>query len=956
MSSALDRLAGVAPVAPDTAQQFADSLKQVRQATALERLAAGEKPSREKRLYKTSELDPETGRGGTEPQSMDPGLLDPLLLLEMVGPGAGIARVSMRAAKPLAEAAAVRFGLGSRAVSALEAAIGGGLMGPQYSALSDISRAENPLPNLIPAATAGIALGGAIGAAVPGSTPSRAIARSAPAEVAPVAPAVAEGVALEPVAARLGPTTGPKVEQVFKTEKFGLEKPSPELESVNRVFASLGLGERRVRTFGDMEAAAQELGMDPERLLRGAARRPISDAEVVATSNLINQQSELHAAATRALTEPGLTEPQRRMAERQAAESWSLLESALKRQVRGGTEAGRAVVAFRIVANKNLDPAYWYTVAQKRLGGKPFTPELKATLDAAIGSEDRAALARIVAGLGEATWYEKLSTIIKAMMLSNPGTDIRNIGGNTVAAVAHGAADIPAAALDWLVSKSTGIRTKTMPSGAKAQALGAGIRSGMVKAGEVARWGDTAENFLAKYDFGHQVHFDNRALEFSTQLIFRRLGMEDIVFREPHRYMALAELAEVTAKNEGKRGAALIERMAELLKNPTETMTQLADETAAYRTFNKESAVASGLQGLEKRTGAAGKLVGTVIMPFKRTPINVAATVFDFSPFGIPKAAVRWIANRKGDQFLRQRYLVEGLSRPIVGAGIAGFGWALYRAGLAVGGPPSGQEKRNYRRSLGIPDYAVKMGDTWVSINNNAPGSNLLMMGIEAAEQFDSDKAVSDKLAGSAFSATRGMTQQTFFSGVRAATEAATDPGRYGGNWLESLAGMVVPSLVGAVARGTDPIERRIEGPGQAIMAKIPGLRQQLEPQVDARGELRRQTTGVAAQVLSPVRISPERTDLFAKAVKASGWSPGVPRGFNINNKPVQLAESERTQFQREMGEAQRKAIERIASQPGFFRLTPEQQRYRMEYAITSPLEAVRSRWRSRMRQRGNGR
>ena len=51
-----------------------------------------------------------------------------------------------------------------------------------------------------------------------------------------------------------------------------------------------------VRTFDDMKKAAQSLGMRPDDWLRGGAR-PISDAEVVASANLINEQSQIAVQA-----------------------------------------------------------------------------------------------------------------------------------------------------------------------------------------------------------------------------------------------------------------------------------------------------------------------------------------------------------------------------------------------------------------------------------------------------------------------------------------------------------------------------------------------------------------------------------------------------------------------------------------------------------------------------------
>lgn len=759
-----------------------------------------------------------------------------------------------------------------------------------------------------------------------------------------------------PVQTRVGPNSGPVVPQTVRTDKFGIEGApgealpggNPELAHVEKVLSSLGIGTRRVRTFDDMRAAAQELGMRPDQLLAGAAARPISDAEVVATGNLINDAAALHAEAMAKVAAPGLTDAERVALQQQASGAERAIAEALKRRVKGGTEAGRAVAAFRILANRSMDPAYWYTVAQRRLGERPFTAEIKVQIDEAIAGGDRLGLAKVIGGLNRAGFVDKLSTLAKAFMLSNPGTDVRNLGGNAVYNAALALSDVPATALDRIVSIATGVRSKSL-SLRQAGEAARGIGSGVQKAGEVMRHGDTVENVLAKYDFNQSVHFDNPVLEAFTQIVFRRLGAEDYLFREPLKFRAIAELAEVTAKNEGLRGDAFLSRVRDLIQTPTPKMIEAAESIAAERTFNQPSAIANWLGGLE-RAGTPGKAIGTLVVPFKRTPINVAKAVVDFSPFGIPKAALRYIGNTRAgaDKMLTQRYFVEGLGQSMTGTALAGLGWSMYQQGLAVGGPPTKGDEKNVRRATGVPNYAVRVGDQWVSINNNAPMSNVFMMGVDAAQQFSEDKSLADKLTGSTFAMTKGLTEQTFLKGVKGASEAATDPGRMGGSWLEGVAGMVVPSIVGAVARGTDPLERRINSPGDAVAARIPGLRQNLEPQVMATGESRRQQTGVLGQLFSPVRLSPARMDRLSQAMQRAGYAPNVPvnREMRMAGTKFKLTEQQLTQYQREVGEAQTRAmLAEIETSESYASLSPEEQAVRLRAASDRAELRVRARW-----------
>lgn len=789
---------------------------------------------------------------------------------------------------------------------------------------------------------------------VPPPEPVTAPVPEAPATppVAAPAPATAAPEAVPgptPTQTRTGPQTGATVPQQVRLDKFGLVEGGPEYQTVEQTLASLGLGTRRVRTFADMKSAAEELGMRPEDLLKGAAQRPISDAEVVATANLINEASTLHAQATARLAAPGVTDAERIALTQQQNGALKQIQDLLKRRIRGGTESGRAIAAFRIIGQRNLDPAYWYTIATKR-SGADLTPALKGAIDAAIAAQDRLALAQIVGRLGQAGWADKLATLMRAGMLSNPGTDVRNVLGTGVGNVMNAAADLPANALDFLLSRFTGIRSKSLSLRQAREAV-RGVGEGVKKAGEVLRYGDTEENLLARYDFNSNVHFDKKALEVYTQAVFRRLGAEDQLFRQPELFRATAELAEVVAKNDGLRGRAFLDRVEELIRNPTDEIREAAQASAAYRTFNQESALASGLQAFERRLGPGGRLVGAAVMPFKRTPINVANTILDFSPFGVPKTFFGLLSRKGASPMLRQRYVVEGLGRAVTGTTLAAYGYALARAGLATGGPPEKGDVKNARRAQGIPDYAVRVGDQWVSLKNNAPAANVLMLGVDAYQQMQRDDATgAEQAAGMAGALWKGVSEQTFVKGVKQATEAATDPGRFGSDWLEGTAGIIVPSIVGAVARGTDPVERRINNPLEAVQSRVPGWRQGLEPQVTIAGEDRPQRTGVLGQIASPVRTAPVDRSLVARALEHARYAPGVPtqRKWRVDGREVELTERELTEYQREVGRAQWAAMEARVGGEGFLRLDPDEAKQRLKRAADDAEGQVRRRWKSR--------
>jgi hypothetical protein len=745
------------------------------------------------------------------------------------------------------------------------------------------------------------------------------------------------------------PETGGETPRVFRPEKAGLEAEAEK--NMVRTFHALGLDTRRIRTFDDMKAAAQELGLDPQALLAGAAKRPLADAEVVALRNLINDAAtSAQESSARLSSGAAMSDMERAAVAASTEAAQRQLVAALKRLHVGGTETGRAVAAFRIIGQRNLVPAYWLLTAERQLRGRPMTPEITQAVTALAVAGDRVGLARLMASLHNSTKTEKAITLWKAGLLTNTVTDVANVTGNVFMRSMENTSALPATLFDWMLGLATGRRTKALaPQVLAAQARGA--VGGVRKAVEYLRHGDLAEDLLSKYDFNRGTNFDTPALQFYTQAVFRRLGAEDVLFREPALQGSIAEQAVLQARNAGLHGAAFLARVRDLIKSPTARMTEIARSEADYATFQKDNPLASWL-------GRAPQKVKTgveVVMPFRRTPLNIADAVLDYSPFGMPKAAINYIAQRRvGDQYLRQKHFVEGLGRSITGTTLAGLGWAAAKAGFAVGLPPSSVADRNNRRARGIPNNSVLVGGKYITLDRLAPASNIFLLGVNAAEQFERQPTLSGKFAGSGFAAVRVFGEQPFIKGVKDVGAAARDPERFGGHFVEGLVASVVPSLVGAVARGMTTDQRIVEGVPQAVMARVPGLRGMLPRQVDARGRVVPAPKGLAASLLSPVTVAPQDTSAVARGLAASGYGPTLPSDAITvaRGRKAQVKGQQSERFKIESGQALEEQLQALVSQPGFFDLPPEEQRERMEDVARRARTPVRRRFAAELRMK----
>jgi hypothetical protein len=74
---------------------------------------------------------------------------------------------------------------------------------------------------------------------------------------------------------------------------------------------------------------------------------------------------------------------------------------------------------------------------------------------------------------------------------------------------------------------------------------------------------------------------------------------------------------------------------------------------------------------------------------------------------------------------------------------------------------------------------------------------------------------------------TKNIASKTFLEGISGVLQAIHDPERYGGSFINSFAGLVVPSFIAAPARANDPNMRVVTNFGEAVQNRLPNLGQE---------------------------------------------------------------------------------------------------------------------------------
>jgi hypothetical protein len=252
----------------------------------------------------------------------------------------------------------------------------------------------------------------------------------------------------------------------------------------------------------------------------------------------------------------------------------------------------------------------------------------------------------------------------------------------------------------------------------------------------------------------------------------------------------------------------------ELAGLPDNVRTKLVDDV---RNFAKQATFQADLGNFGNKLlalRAAHPWVAPVI-PFVKTPINIMKDALSYTPLGV---------------FAKNTPTDVKVARIAIGMGITAALAQQVAEGNITGSYPKDAAKRNAMIATETPEYSIKIGGTWYSYARVEPLATIMgssVDGINAVAdyvskpKYDSKKEkdlVIDVVAG----VTKNIVSKTYLEGVSGLLQALHDPDRYGGSFVNSFAGLLVPSIIAAPARGRDPYARVVTNFGEAVQARIP--------------------------------------------------------------------------------------------------------------------------------------
>ena len=421
-------------------------------------------------------------------------------------------------------------------------------------------------------------------------------------------------------------------------------------------------------------------------------------------------------------------------------------------------------------------------------------------------------------------------------MLGNPRTHIRNIMGNVASA----------AALDTS-HKVSAVGQKFLPKEKRTRAL---------------HTSKVAKQF-AKADYAN-VEAELSGNAYKTEM--SEIKQRQKLFPKPLQKVMDANTWALDAEDQVFKKKSYIDSMGNFLtargwdvNNLTEAQLnearQHAIQDAKIATFQDASALADTLGRLEKKNKATEVIIGSLV-PFKRTPINVAKRSFELSPVGLLKAITYdAVQVKKGNMDATK--MIDHIGQGLTGLSVAALGAFLAAQGIFSAGSSDDDKEANFDAGMGQQEYAINIGGKSYTIDWASPAVVPLAMGGELYEalhqKYDDDETAFNQAMATVSRMFDPMLNMTMLSGIGSTVSSAaynkSNP-LFGiaSNVATNFGGQFVPTLFGQVARTVDntrrttyadknsPVPSSVQKFLQRQANKIPGLSQYQPAYTDVWG------------------------------------------------------------------------------------------------------------------------
>ena len=586
----------------------------------------------------------------------------------------------------------------------------------------------------------------------------------------------------------------------------------------------------------------------------------------------------------------------------------------------------------------------------KELGFK-WDKEKKAWyLNDASGTFDQAELDRVVeevkqeiANKMKRTGVDYINSWRMLSMLGNPKTHARNIISNAAMAVARLEKNIIARSIEdgatlavkgaeKVASAITGkerhfdapIKTRTKTWKPATEAVKSYAKQ-TTEEMEAEIKGEPKYSDEGSIKAKRKIFF-TKAANWYNYKNFEALEAEDAMFSKPAFRSTLAEY--LTANG--------IKTEADIKNNPELVVKakQHALDEARNATFRQDSFLANEISKIERKNAALGVAVGA-LMPFKKTPINIAKTGLSYSPLGFARSIYDAIKVYKGE--MEASEAIDHLAQALTGTSLAVIGYALASNGI-LNGAGEDDNEGEYEYQLGKQAYSFNFNGASYSLNWLSPAAMPLFVGANAYEQFVEDKDWNgDVVVESLAQTIDPMSEMSVLSGlVKSLSSYAQGTGKFadiGLTMAQNYISQFIPTLSSQLAATIDDTKRStkvgkdsdfkaFDQTVNSLKYKIPFLRQTLEPTTDIWGNEVKQSENVLTRAfenfIAPYSKREDITSSVDEELKSlystvgdTGLLPSTPNDyFSYDKTKYEMSAEEHTDFKKLYGQTAYELLE----------------------------------------------
>lgn len=486
------------------------------------------------------------------------------------------------------------------------------------------------------------------------------------------------------------------------------------------------------------------------------------------------------------------------------------------------------------------------------LEGMPVTTEGKTALQRVYNAQ---------ANVVQDSMMGKVNALGYTNMLSGTKTGSKNFSSNVLIRPLELASEKIGGAIEGaFITKRTGNRTTDAPNRAE-RAAGREAFTGEI--------GQTmVDYFVTHADTGHGSGFDlnhnnrtfnNEWLQAYKNIVDFAMQVGDRPFWEQCYTEELAVIKRLGTKIPDTQ--RVDGREVKVLRDMTlEEMKTEAAVRATERVFQEDNNIVSAINSARRESPMIDLMI-TSIMPFLKTPTNVASRMMQYSPIGLARAIIQyglWDGKRNGGANFDQRKFVMNLGRGLTGTGVAVVGALLASLGAIQPGREDEEDKKLgvIRKAQGR-SYSTyfKLGDWEIPLDFAQPSSGSLYIGAKIAwaleemgDDVNAPALIGTVLYGSALETGNQLFDNSFLSGFSALFSGYNDAAGIASNIAENIAenqaSRLTPSAIRALAKVTDPYVRDVYSQNavkqflnRQIVQNWPLLRQTLPVKTDITGD-----------------------------------------------------------------------------------------------------------------------